>query len=94
MDVAKLGAVVGLCGAGAHNLHRLRRHEIEPGAALAATVQGALVSDLAAGAAGLVAGALRPSPALCLLATIVTGTAVAYALTQEPEPPVIGDDHV
>lgn len=94
MEVAKLGAVVGLCGAGAHNLHRLRRNEIEPGAALAATVRGALVSGLAAGTASLVAGAFRPSPVLSLLATIATGTAVAYALTQEPEPPVTGDAHV
>jgi hypothetical protein len=93
LEVAKFGAVVGLCGAGAHNLHRLRRHEIELGAALAATVRGALVSGLAAGTAGLVAGAFRPSPMLSLLATIATGTAVAYALTQESQPQVTGDDH-
>jgi len=94
VELGKLGAVVGLCGAGAHNLRRLRRDEIEPGKALADTLRVGVVSGLATATAGLVASALRPSSLLALAATLATGTAVMYALNQESDAPAHGDDHV
>ncbi len=62
VEMGKLGAIVGLCGAGAQNLKRIGREEIEPAAALADTLRVGVASGLATAAAALVAGAFRPSP--------------------------------
>ena len=94
VELGKLGAVVGLCGAGAHNLRRLRREEIEPARALADTLRVGVASGLATATAGLVASAFRPSSLLALAATLATGTAVMYALNQKSDAPAHGDDHV
>jgi len=91
LELGKLGAIVGVCGAGAHNLRRLQREEIEPAAALTDTLRVGVASGLATATATLVASAFRPSPLLSLVATLATGTAVMYALTQEPT--ATGDDH-
>lgn len=99
VELGKLGAVVGLCGAGAHNLRRLRRNEIAPGTALTNTLGVGIASGLATASAGLVASAFRPSSLLSLAATLATGTAVMYALGQATETlestaRTSGDDHV
>jgi len=94
VEMGKLGAIVGICGAGAHNLKRLRREEIEPSNALADTLRVGVASGLATATAALVAGAFRPSPLLSLVATLATGTAVMYALSQESTATPNGDDHV
>jgi hypothetical protein len=78
-QLAKIGATVGACGAGAVQLRRYRRGEATRQEALAATAQVALKTGLATGAAGLVAGQFR-SPTLQLLATLAVGTAAMYAL--------------
>lgn len=93
VEMGKLGAIVGLCGAGAQNLKRLRCEEIEPVAALADTLRVGVASGLAAATAALVAGAFRPSSLLSLVATLATGTAVMYALSQESTATPNGDDH-
>jgi len=82
VQMGKLGAVVGVCGAGALNLRRVRTAEIDSGEAVVDTFRAGLASGLASAAAALVAGQFR-SPALSLLATVATGTAVMYALTAE-----------
>jgi hypothetical protein len=92
VEMGKLGAIVGLCGAGAQNLKRIGREEIEPAAALADTLRVGVASGLATAAAALVAGAFRPSPLLSLVATLATGTAVMYALTQDSTATPNGDD--
>lgn len=80
LAMGKVGAVVGVCGAGAANLHRLQKHEVSGGDAVVDTLRAGLISGLAAASATYVAGQFR-SPAMSLLATVATGTAVAYALT-------------
>jgi hypothetical protein len=87
VELGKLGAVVGLCGAGAHNLWRLHREEIDAATALTDTLRVGLASGLATATAGLAASAFRPSSLLALAATLVTGTAVMYALAQTPPDP-------
>lgn len=94
LEFGKFGAVVGLCGAGARNLQRLRRDEIEAGRALADTLRVGVASGLATATAGLVASVFRSSSLLALAATLATGTAVMYALNRESDAPAHGDDHV
>ena len=81
-QLAKVGAVVGACGAGAQNLRRYQDQEVDPATAITATLKASLAAALAAGTAGLVASQFRSSPTLSLLATLATGTAVMYALNQ------------
>jgi len=82
MELGKMGAVVGMCGAGAANLHRLRREEIGGAEAFVDTLKVGVAAGVASAAAGLVAGQIRSS-SLSLLATLATGTAVMYMLNQE-----------
>jgi hypothetical protein len=85
VEVGKIGAVVGLCGAGAISLHRLQAGELDRRGAAMQTLRGGAVAGVATVAASLVASNFR-SDLLSLAATLVTGTAVAYALTAEPTP--------
>lgn len=78
-QLAKIGATVGACGAGAVQLRRYKEGKSTRQEALAATARIALKTGLATGAASLVAGQFR-SPTLQLLATLAAGTAVMYAL--------------
>ena len=82
LAMGKVGAVVGVCGAGALNLHRLQRHEVTGGEAMVDTLRAGVVAGLAAASASYVASQFR-TPTLSLLATLATGTAVAYALSGE-----------
>lgn len=100
LQMAKLGAVVGLAGAGAANLHRLQQGEIDTGQAALSTLRVGVASGLATAAATMVASHFR-SPTLALAATLVTGTATMYALNaptssaadqDEPEPTAADTD--
>lgn len=82
LEMGKVGAVVGLCGAGAVNLRRLRQGQITATDAAVDTLRAGMASGLATAAAMLVANQFR-SPALALLATVATGTAVMYSLNAE-----------
>jgi len=83
-QLAKLGAVVGMSGAGAVQLRRYRDRQVSREEALAATFKAGLQSGIATGVAGVVAAQFR-APTLSLLATLVSGTAVMYALNQASE---------
>ncbi len=85
VELGKLGAVVGLCGAGAASLHRLQAGEIDGRTAALETLRGGAVAGVATAAATLVASRFSPG-LLSLAATLATGTAVAYALTAESVP--------
>lgn len=82
VQMGKLGAVVGLCGAGAANLRRLQHAELGRTEAVVDTLRTGVASGLATASAALVAGQFR-SPVLSLLATLATGTAVMYVLSAE-----------
>lgn len=81
-ELGKLGAVVGVCGAGAANLRRLQRAEISPAAALVHTFKAGVASGMATATAGLAGQQFRSSVA-SLVATVTAGTAVMYVLTGE-----------
>jgi hypothetical protein len=80
VEMGKIGAVVGLCGAGAVSLHRLSAGELDQRDALLETLRGGAVAGVATAAATMV-GSRVGSGLLSLAATLATGTAVAYALT-------------
>ena len=82
VELGKMGAVVGICGAGATNLHRLRREQVGGAEAVVDTLKAGVATGVATAAAGLVAGQFRSS-SLSLLATLATGTAVMYMLNLE-----------
>ncbi|WP_295885751.1 hypothetical protein [uncultured Thiohalocapsa sp.] len=85
VEMGKLGAVVGLCGAGAANLHRLQAGDTDTRGAVLDTLRGGAVAGVTTAAATLVASRFS-SGTLAFAATLVTGTAVAYALTAESPP--------
>jgi len=91
VEMGKIGAVVGLCGAGAANLRRLRKHEMSGGEALVDTLRSGVASGLATATATLVASRFRQAP-FSLLATLVTGTAVMYALNAENRKSPTGEE--
>lgn len=88
-EMAKLGTVIGLTGAGAANLHRLQQGEVDAGDAALSTLRTGVASGIATAAATLVASQFR-SPTLALAATLVTGTATMYALNPTPKPKADG----
>jgi hypothetical protein len=84
VELGKLGAIVGLCGAGAANLRRLQREEISGGEALVGTLKTGVASGIATATASL-AGSQFRSSLLSWVATLATGTAVMYALNLESQ---------
>ncbi len=78
-EMARIGAVAGLCGAGARNLMRVRNDQMNRSEAALDTLRGGLTAGLAAGAASVVSSQVR-SPTLSLIAGVMTGTAVVYGL--------------
>lgn len=80
LEAGRTGAVVGLCGAAAANLHRLRQDQVSRQEAAMASLRTGAASGLAAAAASLAASRFR-SPALSLAATVAAGTAVMYVMT-------------
>lgn len=87
LQMGKVGAVVGLCGGAAAALHRLRAGEIEPTAAALVALRAGVAAGVATAAATLVASQFRGS-VLPLAATLLTGTAVMYAIADRAN----GDD--
>jgi hypothetical protein len=85
VEMGKIGAVVGLCGAAALNLHRLQAGEVDRRDAALDTLRGGAIAGVATAAATLV-GSRFGSDLLGLAATLATGTAVVYALTAETPP--------
>jgi hypothetical protein len=83
--MGRIGAVVGLCGAAALNLHRLQAGEVDRRDAALDTLRGGAIAGVATAAATLV-GSRFGSDLLGLAATLATGTAVVYALTAETPP--------
>jgi hypothetical protein len=90
LEMGKIGAVVGLCGAGATNLRRLQRAEVTRAEAAVDTLRTAVASGLATAAATLVASQFR-STALSLLAGVATGTTMMYALSAETRNDTAGE---
>lgn len=82
MALGKLGAVIGLCGAGAASLRRLQADQITGAEALFHTLRTGVAAGLATATAGLVASQFR-SPLASLVATVATGTAMMYVLGGE-----------
>jgi hypothetical protein len=78
-EMARIGAVAGLCGAGARNLYQVQNDQMSRSDAAMNTARSALTAGLAAGAASVVSSQIR-SPALSVIAGIATGTAVVYGL--------------
>ena len=91
LELGKFGAIVGVCGAGAANLRRMQRNEITGAEALVDSLRTGVAAGLATATAGLVANQFRSS-ALSLAATLVTGTAVMYALNTESRDKTAGED--
>ncbi len=87
LELGKLGAVVGLCGAAAVNLRRMQANEATGAEALLDTVRTGVAAGLATATAGFVANQFRGSIA-STVATLATGTAVMYVLnTEAPHKP-------
>lgn len=78
-EMVRIGAVAGLCGAGARNIYRMRNNEIDRAQAVVNTLKGSATAGLASGAAAMVASQFR-TPLVSALAGIAAGTAVIYGL--------------
>jgi hypothetical protein len=81
MNAAKTGAMVGASGAAAYNLHRMRNEGITWQEAAMNTAKVGFTAGVATAAATAVGHMFSRHPALSLAATLATGTAVMYALT-------------
>lgn len=82
LEAFKTGAMVGGTGAAALNIYKVRKESLDPKQAALGTAKFALSAGVATVAATAVGSMVRRQPALSLLATFVTGTAVMYALTK------------
>jgi len=83
LDAAKTGAVVGATGAAALNLHRMRNDQVTWQQALSNTAKVGFTAGLATAAATAVGRIFVRHPVLSLAATLATGTAVMYVLTDQ-----------
>lgn len=81
LNAAKTGAVVGASGAAALNLHRMRNDGTTWQEALTDTLKVGFTAGVATAAAASVGRMFARHPTLSLAATLATGTAVMYALT-------------
>ncbi len=81
LQAAKTGAIVGATGAAAVNLHKLRADQTDWPSALKQTAKAGLAAGAATAAATAVGRLFVRNPALSLLASVATGTAVMYAIT-------------
>ena len=85
LDAARTGAVVGATGAAAVNLHRARQGEVNWQQGVSDTVKVGFSAGVATAAATAVGQLFARQPALSLLATLATGTAVMYALNDNAQ---------
>jgi len=94
LEAGKVGAIIGLCGAGATNLRRLQAQRIDTTEAVVASVRTAAATGLATATTAFVAS--RFSGGLTSLAvTVATGTLAMYLIGTErlptPETQFTGD---
>lgn len=80
-SAARTGAVVGACGAGALNIHRMRNQGMTWQQALTDTATASVKAGVATAAAAAVGQMLVRNPVLSAAATLATGTATMYMLT-------------
>ena len=86
LNAAKTGALIGATGAAAMNLHHMRNDGMSWQQAATNTVKVGVTAGVATAAATAVGRMFTRHPALSLAATLVTGTAVMYALNDnKPE---------
>lgn len=83
LNAAKTGAIVGATGAAAQNLHQMRNDGLDWQQALTNTARIGLTVGVATAAATAVGRMFSRQPTLSLLATLATGTAVMYVLTDK-----------
>ncbi len=91
LELGKLGATVGLCGAAAANLHRAQNKQISGTEAVLDSLRTSVAAGLATAAAGYMANQFR-SPTTSLAATLIAGTAIMYFLNTETRSRPQGDD--
>jgi hypothetical protein len=91
LDMGKFGATVGLCGAAAANLHKLRNEQVTAGEAIIDSLRTGAAAGLATAAAGYVANQFR-SPTTSLAATLIAGTAFMYLLNSDGPAEAEGDE--
>lgn len=84
-NAAKTGAIVGAAGAAAMQLHRYRQEGTSWQAAASNTAVGAMQVAVATTAATAVGQMFKQNSLLSLAATLATGTAVMYALSNTQE---------
>lgn len=84
LELGRLGATVGLCGAAADNLRRVQNGEIVGTEAVFDSLRTGVAAGLATAAAGYVANQFR-SPTTSLAATLIAGTAAMYFLNTKSE---------
>ena len=82
-NAAATGAIVGATGAAALSLHRRRDQGIPWQQVLTDTARAGLTAGVATAAATAVGRMLVRHPAWSLAATVATGTAVMYVLTDQ-----------
>lgn len=85
LNAARTGAVVGATGAAAVNLHRMRNAGIGWQEALTNTVKVGFTAGVATAAAAAVGQMFGRHPVLSLAASLATGTAVMYVLTDRQQ---------
>jgi hypothetical protein len=90
MNAAKTGAIIGATGAAAMNLHQMRTDGMSWQQAASNTVKVGVSAGVATAAATAVGRMFARHPALSLAATLVTGTAVMYALNDRKQE--VGDE--
>ena len=84
-NAAKNGAIVGAAGAAAMQLHQHRQEGTSWKSAASNTAVGAMQVAVATTAATAVGQMFKQNSLLSLAATLATGTAVMYSLTQTRE---------
>jgi hypothetical protein len=92
LNAAKTGAIVGGTGAAAMNLHRMRQDGLAWQQAATNTLKVSLTAGVATAAATAVGRMFVRHPTLSLVATIATGTAVMYALSDKTSADAEVDD--
>lgn len=81
-SAVKTGAMVGATGATALGLHQISKQQMDSKAVAKNIVKTTATVGIASGAAAAVGALLKKQPALSLLASFATGTAVMYVLNK------------
>lgn len=81
-NAVKTGAMVGATGATALGIHQMAQQQTENKEVAKNIIKTTATVGIASGAAAAVGTMLRQQPALALIASFATGTAVMYTLNQ------------